>query len=243
MFLLLALIFGVGFVAFGVGSDVQGGIADVLGVGAGSGVPSVEEAQEKLDENPGNPTALRELATALQTEGRSEEAISPLEQYTAVRAKDQDALRELAGLYIFTANQARQDYDVAQEQTLFLNPGAAFLPSSSTPLGQALAGQPVVDAATAKANAAVNDAYTRLIAAYSQTKTTYEKLAKLTPNDPAVQLQLGDAAQSSSDATTAIAAYKRFLKLAPDDPNAELVRQQVQQLEAAAKASAADSAG
>ena len=46
---------------------------------------------------------------------------------------------------------------------------------------------------------------------------------KLTPNDPNVQLQLGQSAQAANDTATAIAAYKKFLKLAPHDPLASNV--------------------
>jgi tetratricopeptide (TPR) repeat protein len=242
MFLLLALVFGVGFVAFGVGSDVQGGIADILGGGGGSGQPSVDEAREKLDENPADPTALRDLATALQTEGRPLEAIDPLEQYTALRPKDEDALRELAGLYLSSATTARQDLAVAQAQASLLDPGAIFLPPSSSPLGQALANRPITQAATGDASEAVNDAYTRLVAAYTQAKTTYQKIVKIAPDDAAAQLQLADVAQNSGDSATAIAAYKKFLAMAPDDPSAPLVREQIEQLEAASTSTGAEPA-
>jgi tetratricopeptide (TPR) repeat protein len=245
MFVLLALVFGVGFVAFGVGSDVQGGIADVIGIGAGdSGQVSAEDAREKLAEKPGDPVALRELATALQTEGKPLEAIDPLEQYTTARPKDEDALRELAGLYLSSATVARQDLAVAQEQATLLDPGSSFLPPSSSPLGQALANQPITQAATGDANAAVNDAYSRLVAAYTAAKTTYQKIVKLAPDDADAQVQLAQAAQNSGDNATALTAYKRYLKLAPDDPSAPFVRDQIKQLEAAAaSAGAAPSAG
>jgi tetratricopeptide (TPR) repeat protein len=243
MFLVLALIFGVGFVAFGVGSDVQGGIADVLGVGASSSGPSVDDAQEKLDKNPSDAEALYELAVAHETEGNETEAIAALERYVAVRPKDDDALRKLAGMYLGEASRARNDYLIAQEQAALLNPGATFLPSPETPLGQAFSNQPIVQASTGPANAAANDAYSRLIAAYGQAKTTYQKVVKIAPDDASAQLALADAAQNAGDATVALAAYKRFLALAPDDPSAPGVKQVVEQIEAQQKAGASSSSG
>ena len=112
-----------------------------------------------------------------------------------------------------------------------LDPSSTFLPSSASPLGQALATAPITSAVTTGANAAVNDAYSRLIAAYGEAATTYRKIVALEPDDASSQLQLADAAQNSGDAATAIAAYKRFLALAPDDPSAPLVKQQIQQLQ------------
>jgi tetratricopeptide (TPR) repeat protein len=244
MFVLLALIFGVGFVAFGVGSDVQGGIADVLGVGgASAGQPSVDEAREKLVEKPNDPVALRELSTALQTEGQADDAIVPLEQYVALRPKDEDAQRELAGLYLTRASRARQDLQVAQVEATLLNPGSDFLPPVSTPLGQALSSAPITQAVSGKATEAVNEAYTELIAAYQSATRAYQQIVKLAPDDAAAQLQLADAAANSGDTTTATAAYKKFLKLAPDDPSAPLVREEIKRLEAAATAGAATAAG
>jgi cytochrome c-type biogenesis protein CcmH/NrfG len=244
MFVLLALIFGVGFVAFGVGSDVQGGIADVLGVGAGgSGQPSVDDAREKLKEKPNDPVALRELSTALQTEGQSDDAIVPLEQYVTLRPNDEDAQRELAGLYLTRATRARQDLQVAQVEAALLNPGADFLPPSSTPIGQALSTAPITQAVSGKASERVNEAYTRLIGAYEAAKGAYQQIVRLAPDDAAAQYELAGAAANSGDTTTAIAAYKKFLALAPDDPSAPLVREEIKRLEAAATAGAPAPAG
>jgi cytochrome c-type biogenesis protein CcmH/NrfG len=233
MFVFLALVFGVGFVAFGVGSDVQGGIADVLGVGSGgSDQPSISDARDKLAKNPNDAAALRELATALQTEGRPEEAIPPLESFTGLRPKNQEALRELAGLYLSKASRLRQEAQLAQYEAQVLDPGSEFLPPPTTPLGRALAKRPITEAATARANERLTSALSELQIAFDSAKTTYQKLAKLAPNDASVQIQLADAAQNANDPTTALAAYRKFLKLAPDDPSAPLVRQEIKRLQA-----------
>jgi tetratricopeptide (TPR) repeat protein len=245
MFVFLALVFGVSFVFFGVGGNISGtGVADILGFGGGgTGQASVDDAQEKLDKNPADAEALRELATAYQTEGKPAEAISPLEQYTALKPKDEDALRELAGLYLSTASQARNDLAIAQQQAALLNPGADFLPPSSTPLGQALANVPITQALTTKATTAANDAYQRYIAAYTSAKDAYQKIAKLAPTDANAQYSLADAAQNAGDTTTAIAAFKQFVKLAPDDPNAAYARQQIKQLQQSSSSAGGSSPG
>jgi cytochrome c-type biogenesis protein CcmH/NrfG len=240
MFVFLALVFGVGFVAFGVGSDVQGGIADVLGVGgSGTDQPSVGEAQEKLLENPNDAAALRQLSRALVIDGRGDEAIAPLATYTTLRPRDVGAQRELAGLYLVRANTARIDYQNAQVEAQLLDPGSQFLPQVSTPLGQALGSPPITSAVTSKTNERINEAYSRMATAFDEAKTTYQQIVRLTPKDSAAQFQLAIAAQNSGDLATAIAAYKRFLALAPDDPNAELVRSTIKQLQAAASGTSA----
>jgi tetratricopeptide (TPR) repeat protein len=232
MFVFLALVFGVGFVAFGVGSDVQGGIADVLGVGgSGSGQPSVSDAEDRLDKNPNDTQAMRDLATALQTDGRPEEAIEPLAAYTLLKPRDEDALRELGGLFLTKASRLRNELQIAQAEAFALNPGADFLPPADSPFGRAVGQPPISQAVSSGANERLNTLFSEQSGAYDQAKTAYQQLAKLVPNDASVQIQLADAAQNAGDTETALAAYRKFLKLAPDDPSAPLVRQEIKRLE------------
>jgi tetratricopeptide (TPR) repeat protein len=236
MFVFLALVFGVGFVAFGVGSDVQGGIADVIGVGgsgaAGDDRPSEENARERLERNPDDKAALRDLATALQDEGRLDEAVEPLDRYTTLEPSDEEALRELANLYLSRATRIQGDLNNAQIRSQVLNPGQDFLPPPTSPLGQALATSPITAAVSGDVNEELNGLFSSLTGAYTDAVATYQRLAKVAPEDESVQLDLADAAQRANDAPTAIAAYKRFLELAPDSPQAELIREQIKQLEA-----------
>jgi tetratricopeptide (TPR) repeat protein len=238
MFVFLALVFGVGFVAFGVGSDVQGGIADVLGVGGGgaSDQPSVSEARERLAENPRDTQALRDLATALQTEGRPEEAVAPLETYVGLRPRDEDALRELAGLYLTRASQLRNELQFVQIEAQNLDPGADFLPAPTTPLGRALNERPVSNAVTAGLNERASTLISQLSTTYQRAQSAYATIGRLAPEDASVQLQLADAAQNAGDTQAALAAYRRFLKLAPDDPSAPLVRQEIRRLQSSSPA-------
>ena len=234
MFVFLALAFAVGFVGFGVGSDVQGGIADAIGVGGGTGQPSVEDARERLEKNPNDPTALRDLATALQTDNRPEEAIAPLERYAGLRPRDEEALRQLAGLHLTKATKLREQAQQAQLEAQALAPGTIFQPPAGSPFAQALSKAPITDAATQRANERLTKVYGQMQAAYGDAKSAYERLARVAPEDPSIQLQLADAAVNSGDTQTALKAYRRFLKLAPDDPTAPLVRQEIKRLQATA---------
>jgi hypothetical protein len=63
----LAGLFLVGFVAFGIGSDVSGGFADLFGTGGGGSVSSqfddqIDSANEQLAANPNNSAALLKLS-------------------------------------------------------------------------------------------------------------------------------------------------------------------------------------
>ena len=222
IFVFLALTFGITFVAFGGGGNV-----------AGDDRPSVGDARERLEQNPNDAEALRDLSTALQDEGQLDEALDPLDRYTTLRPNDDDALRELANLYLARASRIQTDLGNAQARAQVLDPGRDFQPAATSPLGQALSANPITQAVSADVNGELNTLYSRLTAAYADATATYQRLAKVAPNDESVQLDLADAAQRANDVETAIAAYKRFLKLAPDSPQAELVREQIKQLEAA----------
>ena len=223
-----------------MGSNVQGGVADIIGFGSsGSSGPSVGDAQKKLEKNPDDVAALQELANALQNEGRTDEAIVPLETLSGLRPRNENVLRQLAGLYLTKASRQREALQAAQTDAFFLSPGTDFLPSSTSPFGLALGNPPVTSAVTTKVNTRLNDLYTALTGSYDQAKTVYLSLARLEPSDAALQIDLATTAQNAGDATTAVAAYKRFLKLAPEDPSAPQVRQELKRLQAAAQASAA----
>ena len=240
MFVLLALVFGVGFVAFGVGSDVQGGIADALGVGGGTTIgPKADDARERLEKNPRDAQALRDLATALQNEGKLDEAAEPLQRYTRLRPRDAEALRELAAIYLTRASKLRDELQQAQLEAQSLNPGAPFQPPASTPLGQAFATAPVVQAVSSSTNEQITKLYGDMQAAYGRAKNVYQRVARVEPGDASLQLQLADAAVNSGDTQTAIAAYRRFLKLAPEDPSAPLVKLEIQRLQRSGQVGAA----
>ena len=237
MFALLALVFGLSFVVFGVGSDVPGGIADLFQGRASSTGPSIGDAQERLEQNPRDAEALRDLATALQTEGRPDEAIPILERYARIRPRDHAALRELATLYVARAGRLRAEAQAAQARALFADPGGDLLPPPSTPLGQALANQPVSNAIAGQLQAELTEKIQEMTAAYRSAQEAYERIVVLRPEDAPIQLELADAALNAGDTQVALAAYKRFLELAPDDPQAPLVQQQVERLEGSGESS------
>jgi tetratricopeptide (TPR) repeat protein len=238
VFVFLALSFALGFVVFGVGSSGGTGIGDILrGRSSGTGGPSVDSAQEKVDAHPRDATALRELATALENDGRSDEAVPILERYSRVRPKDDSALGELATLYVARAGRLRAQAQQAQLNAQLAAPGTDLLPASTTPLGRALGDLPVSNALSSRAQSELSDRLTKMNAAYRQAEQVYERVVVLRPEDAAAQLQLGDAALNASDTTVALTAYKRFLELAPDDPQAPLVKQQIKRVEASLQAS------
>jgi tetratricopeptide (TPR) repeat protein len=236
VFLFLALAFALGFVGFGVGAGGVG-VADTLrGLGVGSGLPSVSEAQKRVAENPNDPEALRELANAYQARGDTKEAIDTLEGLVALRPKDVGALRELASLQLTLASEAEERAQILQYRQSFLAPAAdvfGFLLLDGRPLDV----DPITNAVSADYDDRIASAYNEARSAAASAVATYKRLAAASPTDPTVQLELAQAATSAGDAKTAIEAYERFLELAPDDPSAPEVRRILKQLRAQAKSS------
>jgi len=231
MFLLLALAFALGFVGFGVGAGGVG-VGDILhGSGGGSGVPSISEAQKKVNENPKDAQAYRDLANAYQAKGDAAGATQALESYTALKPKDANALRELAGLYLSTASLAQQRLQILQYRQQYLVPGSIL--GSTLQLGnQAPTPDPITGALSTGYESSISSAYSEMQSASSKAVAAFQKIVAAQPKNPTVRLELGQAAQSAGDAATAVAAYKAFLRLAPDDPNAPDIKRLLKQLRA-----------
>jgi tetratricopeptide (TPR) repeat protein len=229
MFVFLALVFGLGFVGFGVGAGGVG-IGNIFDNQGSSGA-SISDAREKTVKTPRDPEAWRDLSTALQTEGETAEAVVALERAVELAPKDVPLLRELSAIYIAQGIEKSREAQAAQAQV-------AATASGGIPGGLTAGGVPVVVDKVAEAiggtvNVEVATASGEAQAAYEDAVATYKKIAKLQPADPNVQLELAQTAQSAGDDATALAAYERFLVLAPDDPTAPLVRQQLKAYKAA----------
>jgi Tfp pilus assembly protein PilF len=233
VFVFLALVFGVGFVAFGVGSGSTG-IGDILRgnfFGGGTSTSSLaKEKQQAIERNPKDVGAYLDLAGIYQQDQQEAKALATLRRAQQVAPKDFDVLNRIAGIYsgrAETARQAAQNAQIAYFDSTVSPPG---LDPSST-LGQAITGDPYSNVLKTKAN----EAYTKMVGAYTKAEGAYRQLvtaAAGTSQEANAQLQLAGAAQIAGDTTTAISAYSRFLKIAPDSPNAQAVRQTLAQLKA-----------
>jgi Flp pilus assembly protein TadD len=236
VFVFLALSFLIGFVIFNVGgSGSGGGIGELLRNGGGGtgGNISVSAAREQVQKTPKSAQAQRNLATALETDGQTDEAIAALTRYLELKPKDQDALRELAGLHLGQGSKFAQEAQLAQLRASYVTFGSTFSSPLDLGNGATIGPDPIDQAIATQASEAVNSAYTKAQTSFQSAEQAYQRLVVLAPKDPNIQLELAQAAQQSGDTATAIAAYQAFLKLAPDDPSAGIVKQQIAQLKAA----------
>ena len=247
MFVFLALVFGLGYVIFNVGGTIPGvGLGDVLsdiGQGGAGGV-SEGDARDKIKDHPNDPTGYYDLATALQRNGKNEEAIAPLERYLELKPRDRAALGMLAGLHLSKARRAQEDASRAQFELTQITGGDVLAPGSSSQFGQEFGQGKVTQLLAEDLNQRLSESYVSAQESYRGAADAYKKLIAVLPEadeveQPSIFLQLAFAAQSANDLKQAIAAYRRYLVVAPDSPNAEGVKLQIKQLEAAQKAQAA----
>jgi tetratricopeptide (TPR) repeat protein len=239
VFLLLAIAFGVGFVAFGVGTGVGGtSIGDVLRdifSSSSSSGQDLDSLREDAAKSPKDPSAQIAYANALQAAGQTAAAVAVLQKYTTANPKDADALRQLAGLWGAQATRAQNEAQAAAVVAAQATAGQTQAPTDS-PFLQQVQGNKIAEVISTDANNRATAANTRAQNAYREAAKVYQDLTLLTPDDPNVFLQLGVASQSANDIDAAITAFKQFLALAPDDASAPLVKQQLKILVAQQKA-------
>ena len=241
MFLFLALVFAVGFVGFGVGAGGIG-LGNVVQGTGDSGVPSVGSAEKKVSENPRDPEAFRELATAHQAEDNTDEAIEALENLVRLRPKDVSALRDLAGLYLAKAGEA-------QARAQNLNFRAAYIVPGATVAGltilddKPLDPDPISSAVNGRLSEDVNAAFQEAQTATQSAVDAYRRITVARPRDVQAQQDLAVAAVEAGDTATAIKAYESFLRIDPENPLAADVKRQLRELKKAQAAQTISTGG
>jgi hypothetical protein len=233
VFVFLALVFAIGFVAFGVGSGSTG-ISDILrgnffGGGTSTG-SQIKDKQKAIEQNPQDINAYLDLAGIYQQDQQEDKALATLRQAQKVAPKNFDVLNRIAGIYSGRAELARTDAQNAQIDYFNSTVSPPGLDPTST-LGGAIAN----DTYSSSLQQKFNEAYQKMVKEFSTAESAYRQLvaaSKGTSQEANAQLQLASAAQIAGDNPTAIDAYTRFLKIAPDSPNAQAVRQTLAQLKA-----------
>ena len=231
MFVFLALVFGVGFVGFGVGSGAGGLDQLWSNEQAASSGPSVGDAQDKIDE--GDPVGYKELAEAYRTEGKQDEAIAAGESYVRARANDYAFMRSLASDYEGKAARQRDEATLIQEE-LSSSTGTTFAPPAESVLGRALGMGRIDRELTSDANQKLTELYGGIESAYSRATTLYQRVARVERDDVLLQMLLAQTAYQSRQNGIAIRAYQRVCKLAPGSADCTQAKDAILQLRAQA---------
>ena len=148
VFLLLAFVFAGGFVFFGVGSgstglgDLLRGNFNIFGSnGTSTNSSAVKSALKKTQNHPKDPNAWNALATAYQTDGKTDDANKAYQHVLKLRPNDTTALQSVAAYY---QNKAQIKYTEAQnlQAQAPLTFGNVIGVSSSSQIGQMLGNDP-----------------------------------------------------------------------------------------------------
>ena len=233
VFLLLAICFALAFVVAGVGTGLGSGLGDYLSDlfnrQPGAAGPSAESARERLEKNPSDADAHLELANALQADGKTDEAITALERYTALKSNDSDALQQLAGLYLVKAGEAE-----ARAQAARIEAARAYFSNELQPpnskIAKSLGRDPITEFVRQETTQEYTAALTAAQEAYRKEAAVWQRLTKLEPDEAGFYLELGRSSAQARDTKAAIAAYERYLELAPDSADAPQIRQLIKEL-------------
>jgi tetratricopeptide (TPR) repeat protein len=231
------------FVLLGVGSG-SSGISSIVSnffSGTSASGKSLSSLQKQTVDHPKNAAIWLAYANKLQQDNQPDEAAAALTTYTTLRPKDQDALRQLAALYLRRATDWQTIYQSQQARDQAFASSPTLVPKSGTPLAQAIASlaNPLGSAVSADTGAVVNNAYQQFASALTQRESAWKKISALAPKDASTQLSLAQAAQDAADTKTAIAAYKAYIRLAPADSGVPVAKKALKQLEASLEQSAA----
>ena len=213
-----------------------GGIALLAAAATHSsgGSSGITKLQKTVQKHPGDATTWRALGRALQSQGRTDEAVSAFETYTALRPKDSSGWQELASLYLTQAqNYYNQLIDV--QSRLASVPGAGLgLPGDSF-LAKELQKNLLYTSLIDELNKQLGELQTKLTGTLSQRAGAWERAAKTLgaddPNLPSVVFQWARAAEDAQDYKTAIKAYKRYLQLVPEGSLATDAKTAIKRLE------------
>jgi len=240
MFVFLALTFGIGFVAFGIGGTGGTSIGDLLRTsgGASSG-PSVSDAQEKIDK--GDLAAYKDLNEAYLADNKQDEALAAGEKYIKARPNDYEFKRSLANNYEAKAALLRQQAETVQADLTATTGGTTFSLPQDSLLGRALGTGRIDRELTTAANTKLTELYSGMQNAHTRATRLFQAVAAARPEDVQLQLLLGNAAYQAQLPTVALKAYARVIKLAPDSAEAQQATQQRQLLKLQLQSQAARS--
>src|SRR5262249_47611693 len=158
-----------------LGDLLQGNFGNLFSSNSGTSA-QIKKDRSRIDKNAKDYAAYKDLAAALNSSGKTDEAISTLEKLRTIHPKDVDGLSQLAGLYLARGQTAQnQAASIQQSETSLVSP-TDFAPASTTSVGKAYGSltNPIVNATQTQSNAQFNEAYSKMSTAYSQAVSVYK---------------------------------------------------------------------
>jgi cytochrome c-type biogenesis protein CcmH/NrfG len=237
IFIFLAVMFGLGFVALGVGQGVNGvDLGGLFSSSSGSGGTSISSLTSKVHAHPKDAGAWLQLARAYQTANQITPAITAYQTYVALKPKNAEALSAAASLMeqrgAASATKAQAYQAAATAYTQVNNATAA----GSLKLAAALT-NPLITI-LAQPDQTIESTYeTSAITDYAQAMGLRQKVVKLQPKNANDQLLLARDAYATQSYAIVATSLQAYLTLSPSLTKADRkqLRQQILEFQLLAK--------
>ena len=235
VFIVLALMFGIGFVFLGVGSGT-GGLNPMdmfTNGGSGSGISSLSS---KVKDNPKDAQAWLDLARAYQTDNQLTSALGAYQAYLSLKPKDANVLIEAASLYDTYAAQQSQSAAGAQAQLQALQSMQSGTAVSGLKFADQFSPTLLVQLET-PFQTKVSQVQAQARGSLSQAASLWQKAAELQPTDSTLWRALAQDSLQTQNYAEAVTAIKKVIKLEPNAQDHKQLVAYLKQLEPLAKAS------
>jgi hypothetical protein len=228
VFFALAIIFGVTFVALGVGSGSGSGLDQLYsGIFGGNG-NAVSKAKDEIKTNPKK--GYQDLANAYVEKNDLASAITAMQSYLAIKKNDSNAWAQLGGYEKQQGDTAAQQYQQVLAAAALESPGSVFQPTGA--LATQLGTNPIDQYYSTKNQAISGPLYQKAIAGYNASLTDFQNAAKYATKANRADAMLGvySAAQLAGNTKVALRALKRYVELSPNSPNLKAIEAQCKSL-------------
>jgi tetratricopeptide (TPR) repeat protein len=246
IFIFLAVMFGLGFVALGVGQGVNGvdPLSGLFNSGNSSSNTSISSLTSRVHSHPKDAGAWLQLARAYQTAKQISPAISAYQTYVALKPKNAGALSATATLLEqrgATSASKAQAYQAAATSYTQVNSATA---ASSLKLGAALT-NPLMTVLAQPAQTISSTYETSAITDYAQAMGMRQNVVKLQPKNPNDQILLARDAYATQSYAIVATSLQAYLTLSPNLTKADKkqLRQQILQFQLIARSSTSGSSG
>ena len=221
VFFALAIIFGVTFVALGVGSGGGGGLDQLYsGIFGGPG-DAVGKAKAEIKKNPTK--GYKDLADAYVTKNDLASAVTAMQSYLAIKKNDSNAWAQLGGYEKQQGDTAAQQYQQVLVAAALESPGSIFQPTGD--LASQLGTNPIDQYYSTKNQALTGPLYQKAIAGYNGSLTDFQNAAKYAAraNRAAAWFQVYTAARLAGNTKVALTGLKRYVELSPATPDLKAI--------------------
>jgi cytochrome c-type biogenesis protein CcmH/NrfG len=245
VFIFLGVMFGLGFVALGVGQGSGGiNIGDLFSSSGSSGSASISSLQSQVQSHPKDAGAWLRLARAYEADNQMNQAISSFQSYLGLKPNDQGAMTSAATLLEQRGQQTAAKVQQAQAAAAAYTQAEGATAASSLKLGGALT-HPLLNTLAQPAQTLASTLETSAVTDFAEAMGMRQKLVKLSPKNADYQILLARDAYATQSYATVATALQAYLALSPNLTKAQKtqIKQEIVQFKLAAKTSPGGSTG